>query len=281
MKKVISASRRTDLVAFFPDWFASVLKKGEAEVHGPSGYSYTVDLSPDVVHTIVLWSKNFANVIENHCGLKDMLLKYSQLYCHFTITGLGGTFVERGAPDYRTSLSQLEDLVDIVGMPERIAVRFDPVVYWKEGQDERSNLPIFEEIAPVLQRKGIQRIRISFAQWYKKAVRRAAKHGFQYVDPPNEQKLRDARAVVHVAQDSGLQLFSCSQDFLTEIPEIRPSSCIDGLLLQSLHPEREALSTKKDKTQRAECRCTESTDIGSYTQFCPHCCLYCYANPKI
>jgi hypothetical protein len=281
MKKVISASRRTDLVAFFPEWFASVLKKGEAEVHGPSGHSYTVNLNPDVVHTVVLWSKNFANVIENHFSLKDMLLKYSQLYCHFTITGLGGTFIERGVPDYRTSLSQLEDLVDIVGIPERITVRFDPVVCWKEEQGERSNLPYFQEIAPVLQSKGIKRIRISFAQWYKKAVRRAAKHGFQYVDPPNEQKLEDVCAVIRVAKETGLQLLSCNQDFLTEIPEIHPSSCIDGPLLQSLHPEREAVSTKKDKTQRAECRCTESTDIGSYTQFCPHCCLYCYANPKI
>jgi hypothetical protein len=281
MKKLISASRRTDLVAFFPEWFASVLKKGEAEVRGPSGHSYTVNLNPDVVHTVVLWSKNFANVIENHFGLKDMLLEYSQLYCHFTITGLGGAFIERGVPDYRTSLSQLENLLDIVGIPERITVRFDPVVYWKEGQDERSNLPIFEEIAPVLQSKGIKRIRISFAQWYKKAVRRAAKHGFQYIDPPIEQKLGDVRAVVRVAQGSGLELFSCSQDFLTEIPEIHASSCIDGPLLQSFHPERETVSTKKDKTQRAECRCTESTDIGSYTQFCPHCCIYCYANPKI
>ncbi|MCK4557835.1 MAG: DUF1848 family protein [Candidatus Aminicenantes bacterium] len=33
--------------------------------------------------------------------------------------------------------------------------------------------------------------------------------------------------------------------------------------------------------QRAECRCTESIDIGSYTQSCPHSCLYCYANPRV
>jgi hypothetical protein len=281
MKKVISASRRTDLVAFFPEWFASILKKGEAEVHGPSGYTYTVNLNPDVVHTVVLWSKNFTNVIENHAGLKDMLQKYAQLYCHFTITGLGGTFIERSVPAYRTSLLQLGDLVDLVRMPERVTVRFDPIVYWKEGDGICSNLQIFEKMAPTLQKKGIKNVRISFAQWYKKAVRRAVKHGFQYFDPPNEQKLEDARSIVRVAQEWGLDLFSCSQDFLTEIPEIRPSSCIDGFFLYSIHPGKESLSTKKDKTQRVECRCTESVDIGSYTQFCPHCCLYCYANPKI
>jgi hypothetical protein len=281
MKKVISASRRTDLVAFFPDWFASVFKKEEANVHGPSGHTFTVNLNPTVVHTVVLWSKNFANVIENNAGLKDVLQKYDQLYCHFTITGLGDTFIERGVPPYRKSLSQLGDLVEIVGMPERITVRFDPIVYWEEGGEVRTNLSIFEKMAPSFHKNGIKNIRISFAQWYKKAVQRAVKHGFHFIDPPNEQKLEDVRSIVRVAQDWDFDLYSCSQDFLTEIPEIRPSSCIDGIFLQNLHPDREAVSTKKDRTQRTECRCTESTDIGSYTQFCPHKCIYCYANPKI
>ena len=280
MKRVISASRRTDLVAFFPEWFASVLKGGEADVHGPSGYRYTVRLIPDDVHTVVLWSKNFANVIENHSGLRDALRKYAQLYCHFTITGLGGSFIEKGVPSYQTCLLQLRDLVDIVGKPERITVRFDPIVYWKESAGLGTNLSFFEKMAPSLHKNGIKNIRISFAQWYRKAVKRAAKHDFPYVDPPNEQKLADARFLVRVAQEWGLDLFSCSQDFLTEIPEIRPSSCIDGIFLRCLHPYGDAVSTKKDKTQRAECRCTESIDIGSYTQFCPHSCLYCYANPK-
>ena len=281
MKKVISASRRTDLVAFFPEWLAKVLKRGKAEVHGPSGHSFEVCLNPDVVHTIVLWSKDFANVIGNRYGLKDVLQNFAQLYCHFTITGLGGTFIEKGVPSYRTTLFQLDDLVDIVGIPERVTVRFDPIVYWKEGDDIKTNLAIFEKIAPFLHKNRIKSVRISFAQWYRKATRRAEKHNFQYIDPPEEQKRKDANMLARVARDWGLELYSCSQDFLAEIPEIHPSSCIDGTLLQSLHPDKDAVSTKKDRSQRTECRCTESVDIGSYNQFCPHCCLYCYANPKI
>ncbi len=87
--------------------------------------------------------------------------------------------------------------------------------------------------------------------------------------------------ILVVASAFGLKLFSCSQDFLAEVPGIEPSSCIDGRLLQSLHPGGEPVSLAKDKTQRLECRCTESVDIGSYTQSCPHSCLYCYANPRV
>jgi hypothetical protein len=281
MKKIISASRRTDLVAFFPEWLASAFREESVRVFGPSGHIYSVNLSPEAVHTIVLWSKNFANLLENRAGLKDALEKYDQIYLHFSITGLGGTFIEHGVPSYQEALYQIENLVGLVGNSRRISVRFDPVIYWKDGGRLCTNLRDFEKIAPTLEEQGIDDIRISFAQWYGKAKRRAAKHRFFYIDPPREKKLEDAHYLVQIAKKWNLNLFSCSQDFLTEVNGIRPSSCIDGSHLQSLHPQRERASTKKDRTQRKECRCTDSVDIGSYTQFCPHSCLYCYANPKI
>jgi len=281
MKKVISASRRTDLVAFFPEWLSSVFKEERARVYGPSGFTYNVDLSPEGVHTIVLWSKNFSNLLENQNHLSSALKKYSQLYIHFTITGLGGTFIERGVPAPSETISQLDPLIKIAGMPERISVRFDPVVYWKEDGEVKTNLHYFEKLAPELSSRGIKDVRLSFSQWYGKAVRRAEKHGFLYIDPSQEEKEDAAHTLARIAKQQGLRLLSCSQDFLTRVPGITPSSCINGSLLQELHPQREPVSTKKDRTQRKECRCTESIDIGSYTQFCPHSCVYCYANPKI
>ena len=70
-KKIISASRRTDLVAFFPEWLAEAVRTEKSKVFGPSGHTYTVDLSPQNVHTFVLWSKNFVNLIDNYSGLRD------------------------------------------------------------------------------------------------------------------------------------------------------------------------------------------------------------------
>ena len=281
MRKVISASRRTDLVAFFPDWLASVVEKEEAKVIGPSGRTYSVDLSLRSVHTVVLWSKNFDNLIENNFGLRAALEKYEQLYLHFTLTGLGGTPIEKGAPRPETALAQLDGLIGIVGNPERISIRFDPVIYWIDGEEEKTNLHHFEKIAPILEEKGITEVRISFAQWYNKAKRRAQRFGFAYVDPEPERKLQDAQLLLEVAMRHNLSLYACSQTFLTKGTGILPSACIDGGHLQLLHPDQEPVSTIKDKSQRAECGCTESFDIGSYTQSCPHSCLYCYANPRV
>jgi len=281
MRKVISASRRTDFVAFFPERLSAVIKEGKVRVHGPSGHVYTVNLRPEAVHTFVLWSKNFSPLIQNKFGLKDALSKYDQLYFLFTITGLGGSFIEKEVPFSSLALRQLSDLKAIAGLPKRISIRFDPVLYWKEGNKLQTNLYFFEKLAESLSRLGIEDIRFSFCQWYGKARRRARLRNFLYVDPALDEKKEAASWLVKKASRWRLNLFSCSQNFLAEIPGIKPSACIDGQLLSSLHPSGERAAVEKDKSQRLECGCTESVDIGSYSQSCPHSCLYCYANPKM
>lgn len=281
MKTVISASRRTDLVAFFPEWLSEAMKNEKAQIYGPSGHCYAVDLNPEAVHTFVLWSKNFTNLILDHVQLYSLIRKYDQLYIHFTITGLGGSFIEKGVPKPSEAVAQLDPLIKIAGRPERISVRFDPIVYWKDEGKIKTNFPFFEKLAPELRSRGIKTVRFSFAQWYDKARRRAMKNEFFYVNPTLEEKISSAHALLEIARANGLRLFACAQEFLSEVSGIFPSSCIDGALLQDLHPLKETVLVKKDESQRPECLCTESVDIGSYSQSCPHSCLYCYANPRI
>jgi len=278
--RVISASRRTDLPAHFPDWLAGAVKAGTAGILGPAGRVLTVDLRPRAVHTLVLWSKDFSALLEDRSSLRTLVRKYDQLYLLFTITGLGGTFIERGVVPPDKALDQLGPLAGLAGHPRRVSVRFDPVVRWAESGRARTNLGFFERLAPRAASEGLTDIRISFAQWYGKARRRAARLEFEYIDPPGEEKIEAARALAEVAARWKLRLFSCSQDFLTEVPGIRASACIDGNLLGELHPGRTPAILRKDRSQRPECGCTESIDIGSYTQTCPHACLYCYANPR-
>jgi len=281
MKKVISASRRSDLIAFFTPWLSQCLSQEKALVHGPSGSKYSVDLSPDKVHTLVFWSKDFSNMIRDKEHLLTNIKKYDQIYLHFTITGWGGTFIEEKAPFPLKAVEQLDELIEIAGSPKRVSVRFDPVIYWKDKGNRRSNVHFFERLAPEIGSRGIRDVRFSFVQWYGKAKKRALKHDFQYIDPSKEEKMEAARYLAKIAEKWGLTLYSCSQNFLTVLKGINPSACIDGSLLQKLHPQSTPVSLKKDRSQRKECRCTESIDIGSYKQSCPHACLYCYANPSL
>ncbi len=279
LKAVISASRRTDLPAAFPGWLSAALSSEEAVFTGPRGRSRRVGLSPDAVHTIVLWSKDFSKLIAGEAGLRSELQKYRQVYFLFTVTGLGGTPVEPGAPSLEAALAQLSALVGMAGHPRRVSVRFDPIVHWREGRGIRSNLNAFEPVSAAAARLGIVDIRVSFAQWYGKAVRRAQARGFAFIDPSPEEKAAAAQRLADLAATRELFLHACSQSFLAAVPGFRASSCIDGALLSALHPDGEPAPAGKDSTQRPECGCTSSLDIGSYSQACGHGCVYCYARP--
>ena len=233
------------------------------------------------MHTIVLWSKDFSNLLRNEHGLRALLEAYDQVYLHFTLTGLGGTAVEPGVPPLLRAIAQLTELKKITGDPRRISVRFDPVLFWEDAGAVRSNLGFFPEMAAAAAGVGIKDIRTSFAQWYGKAKRRAAARRFLFIDVAEEEKRAHAAALAEVAAAHGLALFACCQPALAGVPGVKPSACIDATLLESLHPAGEPASQRKDRSQRAGCLCTESKDIGSYTQACPHGCVYCYANPGI
>ena len=69
MKTVISASRRTDIPAFYMPWFMERLLEGRFQVVNPfNNRSKVVSAGPDQVHSIVFWSKNFGPFIAGDFG---------------------------------------------------------------------------------------------------------------------------------------------------------------------------------------------------------------------
>jgi hypothetical protein len=84
-KIVLSASRRTDVPAFYMDWFMRSIEQGFFEVTNPYNRRKSiVAATPDKVHTIVFWSKNFARFLDHHYG--DFLQRQGyHLFFNFTI----------------------------------------------------------------------------------------------------------------------------------------------------------------------------------------------------
>jgi len=278
--QIISASRRTDLISFFFDSFYNSLKKEQAEVIGPFGRYYKVELSPENVHSFVLWSKNFNNIIKNRKNILKLLKKYNQTYLLFTITGLGGTSIERMIPSPDITLSQIKPLTELFGS-ERVAIRFDPILFYKEKNMLKTNFYFFEELINFINKTDIKRVIFSFTQYYEKVKKRFDYAGIEPIDPSLDEKLRYTEKMVNIVKGTKIKLYSCSQDFLLSVKGINKSRCIDADYLSEIHPLKWRVEYKKDKGQREECGCSASKDIGSYSQRCPIPCLYCYANNKI
>ncbi len=272
-KQVVSISRRTDVPWWYPDWLFQAVNKRQVWVGGPRRAARPVDLSPERVHTLVLWSKNFAPLLA-HAKLVQALSKYDQVVCQCTITGLGGTRVEPKVPPIQEVVCQLPRLVELCQDPQRVLVRFDPIVYWREGGAAHTNVGLADEVFKACRRASVGQVRVSFATLYPKVRRRWADCRL----PAGEERWEAARSLKDLASTHGLELRSCADPVWEELGVPR-AGCIDGALLTRLHPHGEKASTAKDPGQRQSCRCTKSVDIGSYAMVCRSGCLYCYANP--
>ena len=270
MKQIISASRRTDMSAYYLDNLLDLLRQGYAEVRNPfSGEIYRVSLRPEEVHTLVLWSKNFRHFLE-----KSACFSRYNLYFLFTINDMPD--LEPGIPDLTERIDQLREIALRYGA-ESIAWRFDPVIFRSGGPV--SEPETFRDIGERIVQFGVTRAIFSFLDMYGKVRKRNEKLKLNLIDPPVEVKVEYALELAGIAGDLGMSLESCCED-IGNIEGITASSCINGNLLARLAGE--PADTAKDKGQREACKCTVSRDIGSYKDMpCPNGCLYCYANPKI
>jgi hypothetical protein len=283
-KIVISASRRTDIPAFYMPWFMDRIKIGFFEVVNPFNQRVRkVPAPPADVHTIVFWSKNFHLFLKENCGKKLQKAGYN-LFFNFTINSESPR-LEPHVPPLDVRLDQLKQLCDQFGS-RTINWRFDPICFFKTRAGiVQDNLNDLDRIAEKAAEFGIQRCITSFMDPYPKIDKRlAALPGFSFSDPQLKTKkeiiLKMEQALT--AAEINLKL-CCEKEVLDALPvgtSVTKSACIPNDLLVALFGG--TLSLKKDTGQRIQkgCGCKVSVDVGSYHLHpCFHNCLFCYANP--
>ncbi len=285
LKIVISASRRTDIPAFYMPWFMACIEKGVFEVQNPYNRRISkISAGPDRVHTIVFWSKNFGSFIEKGYGEALVKLGY-HLFFNFTVNS-DDRFIEPNVPPLERRLVQIETLCRTFG-PDSVQWRFDPICFYNlPNGDNQNNLRDFKTIADIAGGLGIKRCITSFMDLYPKIQKRAGRTGNVTFTTPSLaiQKTILLRIQNYLAPNN-IALFTCCEAALLEsLPPdagIKPSACVPNDLLKRLFGG--TISLRKDPGQRlaAGCDCNLSTDIGSYQYHpCYHDCGYCYANPS-
>jgi hypothetical protein len=277
MKTVISASRRTDIPAFYSDWFLGCLESGSFTLTNPfNGRLRTVEVSRNTVAAIVFWSKNFAPLL---AGLK--LLSGWPVVFNFTLNSQD-PLLEPELPPLEQRMEQMAALADIYG-PDAIRWRFDPVVFYRRGGKIHDNLHEYCRLLDFAAGLGISECTVSFMDPYRKVERRQRGiKDFSFVYPEANEMKNVAARMAATAAGYGIKLLTCCEPVLAGagIDNLAAAGCIDHGLIERLYGTK--LSGRRDKGQRtgSGCLCHESIDIGSYREQPCRCnCLYCYANP--
>jgi hypothetical protein len=265
---IISASRRTDIPAFYMPWLMNRLRAGYVCYPNPfSGEVYAVSLWPEDVHSIVFWSKGYKPLLPH---LDELTERGYRFYFHYTITGAPRE-LEPHVPDWSQSVKVFQELAKRTS-PYHVQWRFDPILFTHE-LGTQFYIERFSDLATALC-GATKRCYFSFAVFYGKVERQLRQIGVCFHDPAPEAKQALVETMADIAGQCGITLYACCQDALIT-GRVQKAHCVDGDLLAELFPDRPHVS--EIKPTRKQCGCMVSRDIGMYDT-CPYGCVYCYAN---
>ena len=259
---IISASRRTDIPAYYALWFLRRLEAGFVCVRNPVNFHQVsrIPLSPEVVDGIVFWTKNPTPMLDRLPLLKDY-----PFYFQFTLTAYAQD-LEPGVPNKNeVIIPAFQELSRRIG-PERVIWRYDPILLTPKYTIDY-HVHYFEELCKRLSGYTLKCV-ISFVDLYRHL-------GQQFQALGNGEIYELAGRFSDIAQKYHLTLETCAERLDLSQFGIRHGHCVDGELLERLIGQ--PLSLAKDKNQRDACGCMASIDIGMYDT-CANGCKYCYAN---
>jgi len=266
---IISASYKTDIPAFYPDWLMARLAAGFCRMTNPwGGQIYEVPLTPAAVDGFVLWTRNIGPL-----ALRLPAVAAVAPFCvQYTVTGYPRALESSTIPAGR-AVAQIRRLRQDFG--PRVAVwRYDPILFTglTPADWHRQN---FAALARALA-GAVDEVVISFAHVYRKTRRNldaaAQRAGFAWADPEPDEKRSLAAALAAIAADAGMAFRVCAQaDCVPPGGEL--AHCIDAARLSDIAGRPIATDVKGN---RPDCLCHASRDIGAYDT-CPHGCCYCYA----
>lgn len=286
---IVSASRSTDIPAFYSDWFMNRIKAGYCHWVNPFNQD-VFKVSFEKMRMIVFWTKNPKPILARLDELESF--GYRNYYFQVTLNDYVLEGLEPHVPPVANRIETFRALADRVGK-ERVIWRFDPLLL--------SNTLTIDVLLERINRIGsalkgcTEKLVFSFADIisYRKVAKNLSKTQCREFNA--EEKNRFAAQLADLnSKQLGLQLATCAEDIDLEAYGIRHNKCVDDEMMVRLFNEDPVLmdflgaeydmfggwtlkKSNKDKGQRKSCGCVVSKDIGMYNT-CPHLCRYCYAN---
>ncbi len=272
---IISASRRTDIPAFYAQWFINRIRAGHCTVPNPFNRKQVshISLRPEGVDIIAFWSRNPQPLIPY---LKELDLLGYRYYFQYTVMN-NPRPIDAMTPSLSSSLKIFKKLSDLIG-PERVIWRYDPVIISNITGIE-FHTDTYKHIAETL-KNYTQRSVISLLDIYpklKKRLKALKDNGVEIVDYNKRvDKCFDEllHALAGIAEQNKMEIVSCAEDPDLTKYNIQPGKCIDDNYIKRVFGIN--VTHKKDPYQREACGCVVSRDIGVYDT-CLSGCQYCYA----
>lgn len=292
---IISASRSTDIPAFYSDWLVNRIKEGYLKWVNPFNNNSSY-ISFQNTRLIIFWSKNPKPIFKHLAFFEENIKNF---YFQFTLNDYDKEKLEPNVPCLQSRIDTFIELSERIGK-DKVIWRFDPLILTSQIDVEKLLLKI-ENIGNKL-KNYTNKLVFSFADItnYKKVKYNLIKHNIEFNDFSEELMIYFSKRLSDLNKNWQFEVGTCAEKINLEQYGILHNKCIDDDLIiklfsndtilmeflgikispKTLFNEFPTISKVKniqDKGQRQLCGCIISKDIGSYNT-CPHLCKYCYAN---
>lgn len=259
---ILFASGRTDIPAFYSNWFINRVEAGFVDVRNPFNQKLVSRIYFSDVDLIMFCSKNPLPMIN-----KLDILKVPVLF-HVTITPYGKD-VEPNIPDKRLIIEGVKKLSLVLGI-DNVVVRYDPI-FLSDKYNVDYHIKAFDKLCKNLN-GYVNKIIVSFMDEYKNV--RSNKNILKYRAFTREDYKKIGEAFSKSAYDNGMSVQTCFEDEdLTQYGFVK-GECLSHELAYILTGKKfKSSNVRKEK----KCECVQMVDIGDYNS-CMHMCKYCYAN---
>ena len=307
---IVSASRSTDIPAFYADWFFNRLEAGYSIWTNPFNNTHSY-VSYKRMRFVVFWSKNPYPLLKHLDKLQDNKIG---CYVQFSLNDYENEGLEKGVPPLNFRINTFKQLVKKLGKGH-VIWRFDPMILTNNISID-TLIEKTRNIGDQL-KEYTEKMVFSFADIlsYRKVKSNLDKAGINYTEWTDSlmEEFASRLSVMNKERNWNYTLSTCGEKIDLSMYGIQHNKCIDDDLIIRLayndaelmkylnvevHKSVEALfdiepddsvnineqyyavkqrRRNKDGGQRSFCKCIESKDIGQYNT-CPHLCEYCYAN---
>lgn len=260
---ILNVSGRTDVVAFYSEWFMNRLKDGFIDVRNPFNPKLVSRINMDDVDLIFFCTKNPIPILDK---IKDINKK---IYFHVTLTPYKKD-IEPNVPDKKLIIESIKKLSKLIGK-ENVVVRYDPV-FLNDKYTLSYHVKAFDRLCTILD-GYVEKILISFIDEYKNVKKNIST--IRYRNFTEEDYKIIGTSFSKSAQKNGIVVHTCFEDRdLVEYGFVK-DECMSRTLAYKLTGNiyKDEWKARKER----KCHCVKMVDIGVYNS-CKHFCKYCYAN---
>jgi len=259
---ILNVSGRTDIVAFYTEWFMNRYKEGFVDVRNPFNPKTVSRISFDNVDAILFCTKNPIPILKYLNEINKPIL------FHVTLTPYKND-IEPNVPPKGMIIEAIKELSNIVGI-DNLYIRYDPI-FISEKYSVDYHKKAFDKMCSLLNGYTKQII-VSFIDDYKNVRKNEKTLNFKEFTENDYKEI--GTSFSESAKKYGMTVQTCFEDRNLSEYGFKIGECISHELAYKLTGK-----TYKNWTARKEqkCNCVQMVDIGVYNS-CKHFCKYCYAN---